>query len=279
MLAVVASVGLAAQSASPAAPSQFTRVSITQASGAESPGAIRFTLPRGLHARNVTLVDLIKFAHQRHAFDERVVVGGPSWTTADRFDLEVVAATEHALDPSGVPGTTLRGLQSLLGEHFALAVHEEVRELPIYALTRVEPAVSLGPRLRQSEIDCSALGSSKVPPKRGPGLGPPCSTKNPPGRLFAHTLPMPAMASLLGRHLDRPVVDRTQLSGPFDMELEALEIKALPGYQPGPSDLALPPPAGPTVFVAVREQLGLELKAVDGAVSVIVIDRAERPKR
>jgi uncharacterized protein (TIGR03435 family) len=67
------------------------------------------------------------------------------------------------------------------------------------------------------------------------------------------------------------------LSGPFDMELEASEIKAPPNYQPGPSDLALPPAAGPSIFVAVREQLGLELKPVEGAVSVIVMDRAQRP--
>jgi len=279
MLALVGAVGLVAQPAPSTAAVSFTTVSITAASPGEPTGTIRFALPGGVHAKSVTLVDLIKFAYQRHAFDQRVVVGGPAWTTADRFDLEVTAATEHVLDPSGVPGATLRALQSLLGERFALAVHEETREQPIYALTRVGPSGSLGPRLRQSEIDCSALGVSKPPPtKRAAGLGPPCSTKNPPGRLFAHTLPMPAMASLIARHLDRPVLDRTQLSGPFDLELEALEIKAPPGYQPGPSDLALPPASGPTVFVAVREQLGLELKPVDGAVSVIVIDRAQRPK-
>ena len=58
-----------------------------------------------------------------------------------------------------------------------------------------------------------------------------------------------AIASLLSRHLDRPVIDRTGVSGSFDIELEAAEIKAAPDYKPGPSDLALPPAAGPTIFV------------------------------
>jgi uncharacterized protein (TIGR03435 family) len=88
---------------------------------------------------------------------------------------------------------------------------------------------------------------------------------------------MPAIASLLSRHLDRAVIDRTGLSGLYDIELEAAEIKAAPNYKPGPSDLALPPAAGPTIFVDLQQQLGLKLEPVVGALAVIVIDQAERP--
>ena len=73
------------------------------------------------------------------------------------------------------------------------------------------------------------------------------------------------------------MIDRTGLSGRFDIELEAAEIEAAPDYKLGPSDLALPPASGPTIFVAVREQLGLELEPVDASLPVIVIDQAERP--
>jgi uncharacterized protein (TIGR03435 family) len=73
------------------------------------------------------------------------------------------------------------------------------------------------------------------------------------------------------------VIDRTGLSGSFDIELEAAEIKAAPDYKPGPSDLALPPAAGPTIFVALQEQLGLKLESVMAPLAVIVIDYAERP--
>jgi hypothetical protein len=46
-----------------------------------------------------------------------------------------------------------------------------------------------------------------------------------------------------------------------------------PDYKPGPSDLALPPAAGPTMSVALREQLGRKLEPVVAALMVVVIDR------
>ena len=60
------------------------------------------------------------------------------------------------------------------------------------------------------------------------------------------------------------------------MELEASDIKAAADYKPGPSDLTLPPAKGPSIFVAVREQLGLKLEPVTTSVALIVINQAER---
>jgi uncharacterized protein (TIGR03435 family) len=68
-------------------------------------------------------------------------------------------------------------------------------------------------------------------------------------------------------------------TGSFDIELEAAEIKPAPDYKPGPSDLALPPAAGPTMSVALQEQLGLKLEPVVAALTVIVIEQAERPAK
>ena len=167
-------------------------------------------------------------------------------------------------------------LQALLSERFKLKVREEGRERPVYVLTAAGTDGALGPKARKSEIDCGAVMRGERP-ALSPGQAPPCSFKTPPGRLFVNTFTMPAIASLLSRHLDRPVIDRTRLSGRFDIELEAAEIKAAPDYKPGPSDLALPPAAGPSIFVAVREQLGLKLEPVDAPLAVIVIDQAERP--
>ncbi len=88
---------------------------------------------------------------------------------------------------------------------------------------------------------------------------------------------MPTIASLLSAHLDRLVIDQTGLPGRYDLEIEAQEIKAAADYAPGPSDLALPPAAGPSIFIAVREQLGLTLEPQTAPVPVVVIDHAERP--
>jgi uncharacterized protein (TIGR03435 family) len=245
----------------------------TTASG----GGIRFQ-PKGgeVQATDVTLAELVKFAYQRHFFDEREVTGGPAWVSSDRFDLLVRVSGGHVFDADGVPRKTLALLRALLVERFKLKVREENRERPVYALTIAGTDGRLGPKARQSNIDCVAVIRGERPAAL-PGQGPLCGFKTPPGRLFANTFPMPAIASLLSRHLDRPVIDRTGLSGSFDIELEAAEIKAAPDYKPGPSDLALPPAAGPTIFVALQEQLGLKLESVMAPLAVIVIDYAERP--
>ena len=235
--------------------------------------------PNGkLQATNVTLVELIKFAHQRHFFDEREVTGGPAWAASERFDLLARVSGEHAFDSDGFPRQTLTLLKTLLSERFKLTVREKNRERPVYALMAASTDSGLGPKLQKSDIDCGAVMRGQRPALL-PGQAPPCGFKAPPGRLFANTFTMPIIASLLSRHLDRPVIDRTGLSGRFDIELEAVEIKADPDYKPGPSDLALPPAAGPSIFLAVREQLGLKLEPVDASLTVVVIDRAERPHR
>lgn len=178
--------------------------------------------------------------------------------------------------PTGLPRETLSMLRALLAQRFKLRVREEQREHPVYVLTMATAKGTLGPRLRPSAVDCGAVMRGKRPALQ-PGQGPVCSFKTPPGRLFASTFTMPAIASLISRHLDRPVIDRTGLDGRFDVELEAAEIKSPPDYKPGPSDLALPPAAGPTIFVAVRQQLGLKLEPQIAAIAVIVVDTAERP--
>jgi len=248
-------------------------------SGTTARNGIRFQ-PKGgeLQATGVTLAELLKFAYQRHFFDEREVTGGPQWVTSDRFDLLVRVSGGHVFDTDGVPRKTLALLKALLVERFKLKVREEDRERLVYALTTARTDGVLGPKARKSNIDCGAVMRGERPALL-PGQGPSCGFKTPPGRLFANTFPMPAIASLLSRHLDRPVIDRTGLSGSFDIELEAAEIKAAPDYKPGPSDLALPPAAGPTMLVALQEQLGLKLEPVVAALTVIVIEQAERPAK
>jgi uncharacterized protein (TIGR03435 family) len=140
----------------------------------------------------------------------------------------------------------------------------------------VANAGRLGPGLHTTDADCAAAMKAG-PSGMRPGQPPPCSLKTPPGRLFANTITMATFASLLSPHLDRPVVDRTGLPGRYDVVLEAAEIKAPPGYEPGPSDAGLPPPAGTSIFVAVHQQLGLKLEPRTIPVPVIVVTHAQKP--
>lgn len=236
-------------------------------------GGMRLQPGGGFSATGVTLHALVAFAYQRHPFDRREVAGGPAWSDSDRYDVSATAAVEPVLDADGAPRKTWSMLRTLLAARFRLQVREEPRPRPVYALT-VASAGRLGPRLRRTDADCAAAMKAGPSAAGGP---PPCSLKTPPGRLFANTVTMATLASLLSQHLDRVVVDETGLAGRFDIELEAAEIKAPPGYQPGPSDVGLPPAAGHPMLQAVQEQLGLKLEPRTAPLPVIVIEQAEKP--
>jgi uncharacterized protein (TIGR03435 family) len=169
-------------------------------------GTVRFQPHGGLAGTNVTLVDMIKFAHQRHFFDEREVRGGSAWASVDRFDLLASVSGEHVFDADGLPRRSLVQLQALLSQRFKVQAHEESAQRPVYALVLANPNTTLGPKLRRSSIDCGAvMRGERTPP--APGQGAPCGFKTPPGRLFANTFTMPVIASLLSRYVDRPVID------------------------------------------------------------------------
>jgi uncharacterized protein (TIGR03435 family) len=99
-----------------------------------------------------------------------------------------------------------------------------------------------------------------------------------PGRvqLPARNATMSQFASLLQRSvLDRHVLDKTELTGRYDFDLE---------WTPDDTQFGgLLPPAPatdnpkPDLFAAMQQQLGLRLQTSKGLVDVIVIDRAERP--
>ena len=69
--------------------------------------------------------------------------------------------------------------------------------------------------------------------------------------------------------LGRKVVDRTELTGKYDLNAEWTPA---PG-PPGPQAFGV----GPATFTALEEQLGLKLNSEQGPVDILVIDRVERP--
>src|SRR5262249_54135679 len=96
-------------------------------------------------------------------------------------------------------------------------------------------------------------------------------------KLKATSVPMEYVAYRLGTLLDRPVVNLTNLGGSYDFGLEY--TRELPPEFPEGTKIngEDPDTSGPTIFEALRKQLGLELKAQKGPAQVIVIDHAERP--
>jgi uncharacterized protein (TIGR03435 family) len=98
-------------------------------------------------AQGVSLQDLIVFAFRIQSFQ---IVDGPAWLNKERWDISATGST-------GTPDDVLIALQHLLADRFALVVHRETRQLPVFALVLARRDGRLGPQLTRSAIDCAAV--------------------------------------------------------------------------------------------------------------------------
>jgi uncharacterized protein (TIGR03435 family) len=201
-------------------------------------------------------------------------VSGPEWTEQSHY--EVLATL-----PEGATKEELRSmLQNLLAERFKLAIHREEKTMPLYSLT----VASGGPKLLKpapdrdvSETDSNTQGPVKLTrdkdgyPKLPPGVQM-AMMSGPAGnvaRLRSHNQPIASLVQNLSGQLAAPVRDDTGLIEKYDFTLSW--ISQAPGQLPPESE-----DAGPSLFSAVRQQLGLKLIAKKGPVEIIVIDHAEK---
>ena len=138
--------------------------------------------------------------------------------------------------------------------------------------------------LRRSAVDCAAL--RRNPNYRPePVFGTPafasanrdaCGSGVSIEGVLKGGMTMTDMTVTFSRWMDKAVLDRTGLTGTFDVELQ-FSSEGLPGVTTGPPEVERPPSEGPFIFTAVQEQLGLKLESTKGPVDVLVIDHAEKP--
>ena len=198
------------------------------------------------------------------------IVGGPDWIDSLRFDVVARA-------PENTPANQIQPMmRTLLAERFKLSARPETRDEPVYGLVVAAADGRLGPNLRPSTECISSSGTAGVgmaPPARKPGEPARCglqSSSDPRGSVIqGGQVTMVSLARALDGLADRPIVDRTGLSGTYDLEVRFARTAL--GVTPD-TDTSLP-----SIFVALPEQLGLKLDSQRGPVEFLVIDRAERP--
>lgn len=284
-LGVAVGLGARAQQTPPAGPA-FEVASVKPNNSGD--GRVMFANQPGgrFTATNVTLKLLIRNAYQLQDFQ---IVGGPSWINSDHFDIVAKAEEGTPLETPSLDRTGPTRIQlmirALLAERFQLAVHNENRELPIYALVLARSDGRLGPELRKSEVDCNAMfaarGRAGMPPPPGPPPQPgerlPCGIRIGPGTMTIGGAPLSQLGNAMANFLGRTVLDKTGLAGNYDANLTWTPDQ-MPQRPPGAPEPPPIDPNGPSIFTAVQEQLGLKLDSQKGPVAVLVIDRAERPK-
>jgi uncharacterized protein (TIGR03435 family) len=181
------------------------------------------------------------------------LVGGPSWITTDRFEINATFEGPTAIAPNSPPVRLLAMERAMLADRFKLRVHQETRQLPVFDLVRSRPD-RLGPRLVPSDGSCQ------------PSCG---ITPSARGTISAKGIPLSRFALLISYLPDvqRPVRDRTGLTDAVDIGIDfARDTTA--NANAGDS---------PPIMTALKEQLGLELRPATGPVDVIVIDHIEAP--
>jgi uncharacterized protein (TIGR03435 family) len=207
------------------------------------------------------------------------VKGGTGWIQSEHFAIDAKASTPVAADVMLGPM-----LQELLKDRFKLRIHREPAEVPVYELTVSKGGAKLHPAKAGA---CRQLDSAPPPPraKGQPVPPPPCgafarSPNNAGVDMYGVT--MHYLCLMLSMSADRELIDKTGLTGEFDVHLDASmeEIlrrrEANPPTAPTSSPVPTAPDPGGTLNDAIRK-LGLTLRPAKKLIDAIVIDHVERP--
>lgn len=196
---------------------------------------------------------------------EGLISGGPDWIRKDQWVVQATIPHDSGVEIPSVPPPPWRDkmdpklqkmLQNLLADRFQLVMHRDMKEVPIYALTVAKG----GPKLNHPEnASCTDVGDDGFFKPLKPGQNPYCS-------LHLRGFTLAEFLAVIQSDLDRPIVDKTGLTGTFEFRM----LYSNPN-RPGAD------PAGPSIFTALEAQLGLKLESTKGPIEILVVDRAERP--
>jgi uncharacterized protein (TIGR03435 family) len=217
-------------------------VATIKPSDPESPPISIRRLPGGrLVTSNTPLPMLIQWAYQ---LDEGRLFGVPAGFNSLRFDVVAKAPEQEP-----VAGRMQLMMRALLAERFKLVVHHETRELVAYTLVS-EPS---GPKVRAVTTDEPA--------------DPNPFRMSDSGTLIGARVTADMLATVLSNQLGRPVQNKTGFERAFDFTLRWAPDS---GVVPGDGQ------DRPSLFTAIREQLGFRLVARRTPTEVVVIDHVER---
>lgn len=222
-----------------------------------------FIRGRNFLTRASSLGDLISFAYQVQA---KQIVNAPEWSDKDRYDIDATIEQEGAPNPEQVRIM----IRKLLTDRFKLTFHHDQREMSAYVLTVAKE----GNKLKPTQLNGTLPGIGMRPGTGGITL----MIRN--GKINDFTGFLQVLV------LDRPVVDKTGLTGRYDFECTfSPDESQFNGHPPqfprqnngdsGSTDTAAP--AAPSLYDAIQQELGLKLSAEKTAVDVIAIDHVEKP--
>jgi len=245
------------------------------------------------------------------------LVGGPDWINSDRFDIEAKPEGAGPMSPQVLQSIFRQILEDRFALKAHKATRELPIYALVLARSDGRLGPNIKPSSPECSTMMAARGRGPAPDGRGgpapdgrggfavgragpppDGRGGPARAGGPPppsdfdaapvcgqrmggfGRIRAGGVTMEQFAATISGTAQRVVIDKTGLTGYYDVALTYTPTNdQLPQGPPPPGAPAPPPidPDGPTFFTAIQEQLGLKLDNQRGPVEVVVIDSIQQP--
>ena len=246
----------------------FAKLVITPFISGESRESGLRILPNGdLIGRSVPVIELVSLAYDVPANPSPRLSSLPEWTARRMFDIEAEAPSSFHF-PSGDAVKQTQEMQRLvrrlLADGFGLVLSAREERMPVYALVAGRTGVKLN---KAPGSDCIFDTSPEGCHSFAPGFGHP---------LNGRAVSMSDLAHYLENWTDLPVVNRTAMTGLFEMQS--------PGWKP----MHLPPPppgvaasgdefANLPSLSAVLEKFGLELHRQEESVPLYTVESIREP--
>ena len=219
------------------------------------PGPVRAQLVNGqVRLTNGTMRLMIAAAYN---VNPDAVKGAPDWVDSDRFDVAAKST------PEATEAQLRVMLKTLLIERFKLAAHVEEKPTAAYALVVAKG----GPKLKESTAGKPT--DQKCRPTDGPPEQIHVACEHITMGDLAKNLP-----NMAPRYITMPVVDKTELNGPWEFQLDWTPMAA-PAGRGGDGAPTIETVGGFTVFDALAK-IGLKLERAKLPVPVVVVDSVER---
>jgi uncharacterized protein (TIGR03435 family) len=228
-----------------------------------------------VHFNRISMKDCVRAAFALKLYQ----VTGPEWMAGERYDIDA------KLPEGATRDQVAEMLKSLLIDRFHLKTHTEQREMPVYALV----VLAGGSKMKEVAASAETEGRFQVKAQGGPGgvnlsYGPDSTFKFGDNKIEGTKLSMANFVDVLGRFVDRPVLDVTQLPGRYDLlvqlsedDYNAMLIRSAisAGVQLPPQALRYLDTADGSLFGALKP-LGLKLESRKAPFEVLVVDSVSK---
>jgi uncharacterized protein (TIGR03435 family) len=219
---------------------QIEVASVRRSRGSAADSNLDSTPGGRLNATNITVRELIRFAYN---VKDHQIERAPGWVEDELYDIALKSSagkTRNLEEERSV-------VRELLEDRFGLTTHRETKQTVVHSLV----VDRNGPKLTA----------------HNDGTG--TRTRKGCGHLAGSRVTVEVIATMLSRQLEREVLNRTNLPGKYDFQLDWTPDS---GACPLADNQALP-----SIYTAIQQQLGLRLESVKGLEEFVVIDHVERP--